>query len=178
MNDSKIAIDIINKLRLDSELNSPNIVVLVKDGIVTLKGNVLSKKEKHLAEQTALATRGVMSILNEINVELNPLYQPFDVEIVENVTSDPACDAVTDFFAWDVITENIIIVEESLTVKDNAGMQESPAIKKSLTMEKEPLIAEAEYFIRRREPEEYDQKKRDARFVKVLSEIFNRWRTL
>lgn len=59
-----------DELDWEPKIDSDNIGVAVKDGIVTLNGHVPSFAQKRAAEQVVLRVAGVKGIANEIDVQL------------------------------------------------------------------------------------------------------------
>jgi osmotically-inducible protein OsmY len=69
--DSWIATKVKGKLTADPELNSLNIDVDVKDGVVTLSGLVKNSDHRRHAEQLARDTEGVVRVENQLRVREN-----------------------------------------------------------------------------------------------------------
>ncbi len=69
-NDSQLQYDVIEELGWDAAINATQIGVSVKDGIVTLSGNVDSCAEKWNAEIAAQRVAGVRGIAVDIFVTL------------------------------------------------------------------------------------------------------------
>jgi len=74
-NDFQTRADVEAELDWDARLDSRNIGVAVKEGIVTLSGHVGSYAQRHAAEGAAQAVAGVKAVANEIAIDL-----PFDVK--------------------------------------------------------------------------------------------------
>ena len=68
--DEEIKRNVEDELRWDPDLDDENIVVGVKDGIVTLAGFVHSYVDKYLAEKAVKRVAGVAGIANDIEVRL------------------------------------------------------------------------------------------------------------
>lgn len=64
--DDDIAQDILQALKLDSDVPHERISVQVHKGIVTLEGNVDSSLQKEAASTNAKKVTGVRSIMNQI----------------------------------------------------------------------------------------------------------------
>ncbi len=94
MDDAAIALEVIDKLRFEPGLRAKNIIVLVKDGIVTLTGKAGTYAERHLAEQAAKCVRGVINVIDELVVELDLSHQRSDIEIAADVVRTLANDVV------------------------------------------------------------------------------------
>ncbi|MBI2952690.1 MAG: BON domain-containing protein [Chloroflexi bacterium] len=64
--DSTIKSDIESALFYDNMVNSYQVKVDVKDGVVTLAGTVDSEEEKRLAEEDVKAVPGVLQVTNQL----------------------------------------------------------------------------------------------------------------
>lgn len=82
--DSDIKRDVEAELRWDPDMDASDIVVSVKDGIVTLTGFVRSYSQKFEAESNAKKVKGVRGIANDIAVKLASLNERPDPEIVRD----------------------------------------------------------------------------------------------
>ena len=83
--DLKIQHDVINHLKWQPSINASNIGVAVKDGVVTLSGQVDNYYEKLAAENAAKKVVGVRAIAEDIQVGVSPLFHKTDAEIAESV---------------------------------------------------------------------------------------------
>lgn len=70
MSDTSIQRDVQNELEWEPSLDSGNIGVNVRDGIVTLLGSVAHYADRYTAEEVAKRVVGVRAIANEIEVKL------------------------------------------------------------------------------------------------------------
>lgn len=68
--DEEIQKDVLNELKWDPRVQSTEIGVAVKDGVVTLTGWVDSFYKRGAAEEAAHRVRGVLAVANEIEVRL------------------------------------------------------------------------------------------------------------
>lgn len=68
--DSQLAQDVADELYWTPEVDSSNVGVIAKDGVVTLTGHLASFAEKYAAEQAVQRVRGVQAIAMEITVDL------------------------------------------------------------------------------------------------------------
>ena len=85
--DIEIQKDVIEQLKWEPFLNSAQIGVAVKNGIVTLSGQVDAYSKKVLAEKTAKKVSGVKAIAEDIQVGISPAYKKSDTEIAEAVVN-------------------------------------------------------------------------------------------
>jgi len=83
--DQQIQKDVMDELKWQPFLNSSEIGVAVKNGIVTLSGQVDSYAKKMDAEKAARKVSGVKAIAEDIQVGVSPLYHKTDAEIAEAV---------------------------------------------------------------------------------------------
>ena len=85
--DIEIQKDVIEQLKWEPFLNSAQIGVAVKNGIVTLSGQVDAYSKKILAEKTTKKVSGVKAIAEDIQVGISPVYKKTDTEIAETVVN-------------------------------------------------------------------------------------------
>ena len=82
--DSDIKRDIEDELRWDPDINSTDIAVTVKNGVVTLAGFARSYSDKLEAEAAAKRVASVVGVANDIEVRLPSLDQQPDPEIARD----------------------------------------------------------------------------------------------
>jgi osmotically-inducible protein OsmY len=68
--DKELRQDVLEELEYEPSIDARDIGVIVKDGVVTLAGNVKSYFEKWKAERAAERVAGVRAVANEIEVRL------------------------------------------------------------------------------------------------------------
>lgn len=85
--DLEIQQDVINELKWQPFLKSANIGVAVKNGIVTLSGNVDNYSQKIGAEKAARKVTGVRAIAEDIQIGVSPALEKTDVDIAESVVN-------------------------------------------------------------------------------------------
>ncbi|MDP9080759.1 MAG: BON domain-containing protein [Bacteroidota bacterium] len=83
--DIQIQKDVMDELKWQPFLNSSEIGVAVKNGIVTLSGIVDSFSKKLSAERAAKKVTGVKAIAEDIQIGVSPAYRKTDAEIAEAV---------------------------------------------------------------------------------------------
>lgn len=83
--DSQIQKDIMDQLSWEPYLNAAQIGVAVKNGIVTLSGQVDTYSKKLIAENAAKKISGVKAIAEDIQIGVSPVYNKTDAEIAEAV---------------------------------------------------------------------------------------------
>lgn len=85
--DNQIQKDVLDELKWEPLLNAAEIGVSVKDGIVTLSGEVDSYSKKLAAEHATKRISGVKAIAEDIQVGLAPIYRKTDAEIASAVVN-------------------------------------------------------------------------------------------
>jgi osmotically-inducible protein OsmY len=83
--DEKIQQDVIEQIKWNPQLNASEIGVAVKNGVVTLSGQVDTYQKKLLAEKEARKVSGVKAIAEDIHVGLSATNKKTDTEIAEAV---------------------------------------------------------------------------------------------
>jgi osmotically-inducible protein OsmY len=86
-NDMEIRRDVEAELDWDARLDSRQIGVAVKNGVVSLTGHVSSFAERNAAEEAAQRVSGVRAIANDILVELSFDKTLTDAEVAENAVA-------------------------------------------------------------------------------------------
>jgi len=84
-NDVQIQKDVMEQLKWEPFLKASEIGVAVKNGIVTLSGQVDSYSKKVAAENAAKKIAGVKAIAEDIQIGVSPAYNKTDTEIAEAV---------------------------------------------------------------------------------------------
>lgn len=83
--DSQLQLDVMNELKWEPSLHHEEIGIAVKDGVVTLSGNVKSYAEKLLAESTTRRVKGVRAIAEDLDVRYDWQPRTTDSEIAQRV---------------------------------------------------------------------------------------------
>lgn len=81
--DSQIQKDVMEELKWQPYLSSSEIGVAVKNGIVTLSGQVDSYSKKLAAENITRKVSGVKAVAEDIQVGISPVFRKTDAEIAE-----------------------------------------------------------------------------------------------
>jgi osmotically-inducible protein OsmY len=92
--DEDIQREMLLELKWDARIAPNEIGVAVKNGVVTLTGDVDTFGKKWAAERAALRVRGVKGVANEIEVRLAPQNQLTDPQIAEAATRALALDTI------------------------------------------------------------------------------------
>jgi osmotically-inducible protein OsmY len=81
--DTQIQNDVTDELKWNPMVTAIHIGTTVKDGIVTLSGNVPHYTEKNAAEEAVQRVSGVRAVANELEVQLIESYERSDEDIAE-----------------------------------------------------------------------------------------------
>ena len=85
--DNQIQKDVMDQLKWEPFLNAAEIGVAVRNGIVTLSGQVDSYYKKLSAEEAAKKVSGVKAVAEDIQIGVSPVYAKTDTEIAEAILS-------------------------------------------------------------------------------------------
>ncbi len=91
--DENIQQEVLLELRWDSRLQPNEIGVSVKDGVVTLTGDVDSYLKKLAAKEAALRVQGVKAVANDIHVRLPGMSERTDTDLAR---------AAREALQWDI----------------------------------------------------------------------------
>lgn len=105
--DVQIQHDVMEELKWEPFLNASEIGVSVKNGIVTLSGQVDSYSKKIVAEKAAKNVSGVKAIAEDIVIGVSPNHNKTDTEIAE---------AVLNALKW-----HTAVQEEKIKIKVEEG---------------------------------------------------------
>ena len=94
--DEQIQQEVLRELAYDASVQPNEIGVAVKDGIVTLTGQVDSFLKRWAAEEAAHRVRGVKAVANDIEVRLPATSERTDADIAAAVTRALDWDAFVD----------------------------------------------------------------------------------
>src|SRR5437879_12023342 len=85
--DSEIERDVRDELKWDPDLNSDDIAISVKNGVVTLGGFGPSYSDKFEAEAAANRVAGVLAVANDLEVRLPAIDQRPDPDIARDAVA-------------------------------------------------------------------------------------------
>lgn len=77
--------DILAELAWDPAINATDVGVIVKDGVVTLTGQLTNFAERYAAERAVRRVSGVKALAIDIEVRLSPSYKRSDADIAAAV---------------------------------------------------------------------------------------------
>lgn len=83
--DAQIQKDVMDEIKWEPFLHASEIGVAVKNGVVTLSGQVDSYSKKLSAEKATKKVLGVKAIAEDIQIGVSPAYKKTDTEIAEAV---------------------------------------------------------------------------------------------
>lgn len=83
--DAQLQKDILAELAWDPAINATDVGVIVKDGVVTLTGQLTNFAEKYAAERAVRRVSGVKALAIDIEVRLSPSYKRSDADIAAAV---------------------------------------------------------------------------------------------
>jgi osmotically-inducible protein OsmY len=106
--DMLIQKDVMDEIKWEPALNASEIGVTVKNGIVTLSGQVDSFYKKTAAENAAKRVVGVKAVAEDIQVGISPSFKKTDTEIAE---------AVLNALKW-----HAAVQEEKIKIKVEDGI--------------------------------------------------------
>jgi osmotically-inducible protein OsmY len=92
--DSELQQHVMDELKWEPTIHAAEIGVAVKDGVVTLSGNVDSYGKKWAADRAAKRVYGVKAVVEEIKVTLAGSYKRADKDIAKSATN------VLDWNLW------------------------------------------------------------------------------
>lgn len=79
--DTQLKKDVSAELEWDASINSNQVGIAVKDGVVTLTGHLDTFAEKHAIERAVQRVQGVKAIAVEVDVKLDPSHRRSDSDI-------------------------------------------------------------------------------------------------
>ena len=79
--DAQLKKDVLDELSWDPAINATEVGVVVKDGVVTLTGNLATYAEKYAAERAAQRVSGVKAVAVDLQVRLSPSYARSDSDV-------------------------------------------------------------------------------------------------
>ena len=85
--DSELQRDVMTELKWEPTIHAAEIGVAVKDGVVTLSGDVDSYSKKWAAERAVKRVSGVKGLAEEIKVRLPDPYKRTDEDIAQSATN-------------------------------------------------------------------------------------------
>src|SRR5262245_45970423 len=79
--DDKIEGDVRDEMYWDGRVDEREIAVVVRDGVVTLRGTVGTFAQKHAAKSAARRVAGVVDVDNELDVRILDVHSREDAEL-------------------------------------------------------------------------------------------------
>jgi len=105
--DEQLQSDVLDELLWDPSINTTNVEVEADNGTITLSGSIGSYTELYAAERDARRVRGVVSVVDELEVRLPPAYERTDADLA---------GAAKDALRW-----NVLVPSEGISVTADDG---------------------------------------------------------
>ena len=114
--DAQLQQDVMNELKWEPTIQAAEIGVAVKDGVVTLSGNVDSYGKKWAADRAAKRVFGVKAVAEEIKVTLAGSYKRADKDIAKSAT---------DVLEWNILVPSnrvkVMVQDGWITLSGDVG---------------------------------------------------------
>lgn len=114
--DAQLQQDVMNELKWEPTIQAAEIGVAVKDGVVTLSGNVDSYGKKWAADRAAKRVYGVKAVAEEIKVTLAGSYKRADKDIAKSAT---------DVLDWNILVPShrvkVMVQDGWITLSGEVG---------------------------------------------------------
>jgi osmotically-inducible protein OsmY len=104
--DLELQKDVLDELQWEPSVEATDIGVIVKDGVVTLTGNVDSFSEKWEAEHSTLRVYGVRAVANEIQVKMSGDDERTDEDIALAATNALEWNTLIPTDSIETVVEN------------------------------------------------------------------------
>ncbi len=99
-NNAELQRDVLDELLWDPSINAANVQVAADHGTVTLRGSIASFTEKWAAKRTALKVRDVISVEDDLEVQLPPADERTDADLA---------GAASDSLRWNKLVPHELI---------------------------------------------------------------------
>jgi osmotically-inducible protein OsmY len=106
MEDRTIQNAVLEELDWDPSLDAAGIGVTVKEGVVTLTGDVTSYLHKHNAEEVANRVRGVRAVANDLEVRIESPFGRSDSQVAEAALKALDLNIAVPFDEVDVVVSD------------------------------------------------------------------------
>ncbi len=114
--DAELQRDVMTELKWEPTIHAAEIGVAVKDGVVTLSGNVDSYAKKWAADRAAKRVLGVKAVAEEIKVTLAGSYKRADKDIAQSAT---------DVLDWNILVPSnrvkVMVRDGWITLSGDVG---------------------------------------------------------
>jgi osmotically-inducible protein OsmY len=98
--DSQIKADVLNELKWDPTIDETEVGVQVKNGIVTLTGNISAYPKKLAATEAAHRVFGVLDVVDDLKVRIPTIWERTDQDLA---------GAIRNALKWDVLVPDQLI---------------------------------------------------------------------
>ena len=92
--DETLQLHVVQQLDWEPSVDAANIGVTVKDGVVTLEGDVRNYAEKFAAVRVTKTVYGVKGLADELHVKLHPSFERTDADMAKSALQMLAWDTV------------------------------------------------------------------------------------
>ena len=92
--DETLQLHVVQQLDWEPSVDAANIGVKVKDGVVTLEGDVRNYAEKFAAVRVTKAVYGVKGLADELQIKLHPSFERTDADMAKSALQMLAWDTV------------------------------------------------------------------------------------
>ena len=114
--DAELQQHVMDELKWEPTIHAAEIGVAVKDGVVTLSGNVDSYGKKWAADRAAKRVGGVKAVIEEIKVTLAGSYKRADKDIAKSAT---------DVLDWNILVPShrvkVVVQDGWITLSGDVG---------------------------------------------------------
>jgi len=110
--DAELQSDVLNELACDSTVDATEVGVQVKHGVVTLTGAIPSYPKKLAAVEAAHRVRGVLDVVNNLQVRIPAIWERTDEQVAEAVRQALKADVlVPDQNIQSTVSDGMVTLE-------------------------------------------------------------------
>lgn len=110
--DAELQSDVLNELACDSTVDATEVGVQVKRGVVTLAGSIPSYPKKLAAVEAAHRVRGVLDVVNNLQVRIPAIWERTDEQVAEAVRQALRADVlVPDQSIQSTVSDGMVTLE-------------------------------------------------------------------
>jgi osmotically-inducible protein OsmY len=110
--DAELQSEVLNELACDSTVDATEVGVQVKRGVVTLTGSIPSYPKKIAAVEAAHRVRGVLDVVNSLQVRIPALWERTDEQVAESVRQALKADVlVPDQRIQSTVSDGMVTLE-------------------------------------------------------------------
>ena len=110
--DAELQSEVLNELACDSTVDATEVGVQVKRGVVTLAGSIPSYPKKLAAIEAAHRVRGVLDVVNNLQVRIPAIWERTDEQVAEAVRQALRADVlVPDQSIQSTVSDGMVTLE-------------------------------------------------------------------